>query len=98
MHVLLYYCIKGRHLLSFSNKIIDYCMDGQNNKYDNEDIVDCLDVFNLIEVCEKRISRHKLFLCQTTTSASIPEMKVSAYYTLILQNNTLKVSMIVCQH
>jgi hypothetical protein len=73
-------------------------MDGQNNKYDKEDIVDCLDVFNLTEVCEKGILRHKLFLCQTTTSASIPEMKVSAYYTLTVQNNTLTVSVTVRRH
>jgi hypothetical protein len=57
-------------------------MDEQNKKYDNTDVVDCLDVFILKEVCEKRISRHELFLCQTTMSAMIPEMKISAYYTL----------------
>ena len=73
-------------------------MDEQNKKYDNADIVDCPDVFNLKEVCEKRISRNKLFLCQTTMSARIPEMKISAYYTLTLWNNTLKVSMTVCWH
>jgi len=59
-------------------------MDEQNKKYDNADIVDCLDVFILIEVCEKRISRNELFLCQTTMSARIPEIKISTYYTLTL--------------
>jgi len=58
-------------------------VDEQHKKYDNADIVDCLDVFILIEVCERRISRQELFLCQTT-SARIPEMKISAYYTLTL--------------
>jgi len=59
-------------------------MDEQNKKYDNADIVDCLDVFIHIEVCEKRISRKELFLCQTTMSTRTPEMKISAYYTLTL--------------
>jgi hypothetical protein len=31
-------------------------------------------------------------------SAMIPEMKISAYYTLTLWNNMLKVSMTVCWH
>lgn len=75
-----------------------YCMHEQNKKYDNEDIVDGLDVFDLIQICEKRISRHELFLCQTTMSAMIPEMKVSVYYTFTLWNNTLKVSITVCWH
>ena len=70
-------------------------MDEQNKKYDNADIVDCLDVFNLKEVREKRISRNKLSLCQTTISARIPEIKISAYYTLTLWNNMLNVSMAV---
>jgi hypothetical protein len=59
-------------------------MDEQNKKYDKADIVDCLDVFILIKVCKRRISRKELFLCQTTMSTRIPEMKISAYYTLTL--------------
>lgn len=47
-------------------------MDEQNKKYGNDDIVDRLDVLDLTEVCEKRISRHELFLCQTTKSLTIP--------------------------
>ena len=94
MYIYIYFLILQKaDLLSINNKIIHYCMDEQNKKYDNADVVDCLDVFILKEVCEKRISRHELFLCQTTMPATIPEMKISA-----LWNNTLKVSMTVCWH
>jgi len=97
VYIYIYFLILQKaDLLSINNKIIHYCMDEQNKKYDNADVVDCLDVFILKEICEKRISRHKLFLYQTTMCATIPEIKISAYYTPTLRNNTLKVYMTIC--
>jgi hypothetical protein len=63
-------------------------MDEQNTKYGNEDIVDCLDVLDFIEVCEKRISRHKLLLCQTTTSTTIPGNENHSLHTYITKSHT----------
>lgn len=52
------------------------CIEEQNNEYDNEDIVDCLNVLDLEQICEEGISNHELFFWQTTIFAGLSENKI----------------------
>jgi hypothetical protein len=63
-----------------NNEIIHSCIDEQNNKYDNKDIVDCSDVLDLKQVCKEGISRHELFFWQTLMFARFPGNKRQPIY------------------